>query len=135
MIPDWVASYVGLPFKDHGRDLEGLDCWGLVRFILKQHYGIDTPDFGSNYSDTDDTVSVPQAIKGGLPGTWLSTASPQAGDLIIIAIAGKPMHCGMVVAPGYMLHCVPNPGSCIESYDRPKWKRRVEGIYRHRSLL
>jgi cell wall-associated NlpC family hydrolase len=47
VIPDWAANYIGLPFREHGRDHNGTDCWGLVTLIgLAYDGGIDevSPD-------------------------------------------------------------------------------------------
>jgi len=61
---------------------------------------------------------------------------PQAFDLVILNIAARPWHCGVMVAPDRFLHVMP-PGprgptfSCIERIDSPRWQARVEGFYRH----
>ena len=32
-VPIWAGHYIGLPFRDHGRDRSGLDCWGLIATV------------------------------------------------------------------------------------------------------
>lgn len=134
MIEAWVAPYVGLEFEDHGRGPR-YDCWGLVRTILAEHYGVSAPDFGSVYTSTEDRDTVSQAFTNGPADEWVKVDHGQEGDVVILLVAGKPMHCGLVVGPNTMLHARPKTGSCIENYDRPAWNRRVEGFYRHRSRL
>lgn len=35
----WSDSYLTVPYVDGGRDVDiGLDCWGLVRDVLHQHF-------------------------------------------------------------------------------------------------
>ena len=45
-------------------------------------------------------------------------------------ILGMPIHTGIIIKPGYMLHSLPGHDSVIENYNLPKWKKRVEGFYR-----
>ena len=35
-----VREFIGIPFKLHGRDMNGIDCWGLDILIYKKdlHY-------------------------------------------------------------------------------------------------
>lgn len=40
--PDQITQYLAVPYVDGGRDLNGWDCWGLVRHVLMTHAGIST---------------------------------------------------------------------------------------------
>jgi cell wall-associated NlpC family hydrolase len=130
----WVESYVGLEFGDHGRG-PTYDCWGLVKTVLREQYGVTAPDFGTDYTHTEDRDTVVGAFGARATDEWVKVEDCQEGDVIILTIAGKPMHCGIVIGPRQMLHIRPSVGSCIESYDRPIWQRRIEGFYRHRSRV
>ena len=52
MIPPWVEPYIGIPFVEGGRSVAddgGLDCWGLVTLIYREHYGIELPSYDGPY--------------------------------------------------------------------------------------
>lgn len=132
MIPAWVAPYVGLPFQDHGRG-PAYDCWGLVKMVLREHYAIQAPDFGDLYEDSHDRVGIPTAFNVGPVEDWRRVDFPQEGDVVILRVKGRPMHCGLVVGSGYMLHAHPENGSCLEPFDSHRWTRRIDGFYRHAS--
>lgn len=38
-----ISDLIGVPYKDHGRDLSGLDCYGLAIEVLKR-YGYELND-------------------------------------------------------------------------------------------
>jgi hypothetical protein len=42
MINEWLK----IPYKDHGRDITGCDCWGLVRIARLELRGEELPSYG-----------------------------------------------------------------------------------------
>lgn len=132
--PAWVAPYVGLPYKDKGRGPDGWDCWGGVRMVLAEVFGTELPDYGDEYETAADRAAVAVAVEHGLADGWERIDRPEPGALLILRIAGRPWHCGLIVAPNLFLHWVPNATSCIERLDSLMWTRRIEGIYRRRVL-
>lgn len=143
-VPAWVAAYVGLPFADKGRTYAGCDCWGLVRLVLAEQFGIALPDYSDAYVDAHDHDSVSAAVQAGLRDGWSQVeGARQCGDLLVIKIAARPWHCGLMVTPERFLHCPTQPDrrtgretgtSCIERLDNAMFRNRIEGIYRHASM-
>lgn len=132
-----LASFVGLPFADHGRDREGADCWGGVRLVLRELRGIVLPDYGDGYRETMDSAGIGISIREGLVRDFARVERPAPFDLVIFNLAGKPWHVGLVVGPGRFLHW-PQPDrdgndgtSRIERWADRKWRNRVEGFYRY----
>lgn len=130
MIPAWVGPYIGLPYKDKGRGPDGWDCWGGVRMVLGDVFGLDLPSYEEAYVSGADRVAVPEAVERGLAEGWERTDRREPGSLLILRIAGRPWHCGLIVAPNFFLHWAPNTTSCMERLDSPMWSRRIAGIYR-----
>ena len=143
-VPAWVAGYIGIPFADKGRTRAGCDCWGGVRLALAEQFGIALPDYCDAYRNAHDHDSVSAAVRAGLRDGWsMVDGAPQCGDLLVIKIAGRPWHCGLMVSPTRFLHWPTQPDrrtgketgtSCIERLDALIWRRRIEGIYRHASM-
>ena len=133
--PSWVADYVGLPFKEHGRDREGVDCYGLVRSILAERFGLRLPAYVEGYASTEDAEDIARIIRGEMaPWREVSAGAERPGDVALIRMLNHPMHVGLVVANGWMLHIEDGIDACRERYDGAKWRRRLIGIYRHRDF-
>lgn len=136
MIPGWVAPYIGLEFEEHGRTRSGVDCWGLIKLVLVEHFAIqDVPDYRT-YENSTHVRSVARAyLSGKKEARWteIPAGAEKEGDVILLKAAGVPTHCGMVIVPGTMLHILNGIGSCLDGYWRPRWKSCVEGFYRHSS--
>lgn len=136
MIPAWVGRWVGLPYRDKGRGPDGFDCWGLVRAALLAERGIRLPDYADAYESASDPDSASRAVTAGLANGWRKVERPEPFDLVILKIALRPWHCGLIVARGWFLHCPPphrgstQTLSCLERLDSLQWRNRVEGFYR-----
>jgi cell wall-associated NlpC family hydrolase len=131
-VPIWAGRYIGLPFKDHGRDRVGLDCWGLARLILGEQFGLCLPSYSHEYRTTADPSRIGPLIEREVAG-WNPVASgaEQAGDIVILRLHGKPMHVGLVIGDRQMLHIESGINSAIERYGGPRWADRLYGFYRY----
>ena len=131
-IPDWVADYIGLPFREHGRDRSGTDCWGLVVLIAAERFHIRLPSYVAGYASTRDADDIGRLVRGQMD-LWREVARDheQPGDVVLMRLMNQPMHVGVVVTPGWMLHIEEGIDACLERYDGAKWQRRVIGIYRY----
>lgn len=131
IVPAWAGPYIGIPYRTHGRDHGGVDCWGLIRLVMAEVFGQPLPDYGDTYRDGEDWAAIGDAIRAGLADGWQRTEQPRAGDLLILRIAMRPWHCGLMLNSLQFLHAAPDDSTVIERLDSPKWARRIEGIYRH----
>ena len=133
MIPAWAADYIGLPFREHGRNRNGTDCWGLVTLIAAERFGVRLPSYVAGYASTRDADDIGRLVRGQMD-LWRNVPRGQElpGDVVLMRLMNQPMHVGMVVARGWMLHIEQGIDACLELYDGAKWRRRVIGIYRYR---
>lgn len=141
--PIWAAAYVGIPFRDHGRDRAGCDCWGLVRLVLQEQAGLDLPSFATEYAAHDDHRRVSAAITAQASGgAWLPVVAgdEQPFDVVQMTLPVRtaagwryddPLHVGVVVAPGWLLHTEESAGALLARYrDDRLLARRVTGFWR-----
>lgn len=133
-LPHWVAQYVGLPYQTHGRGRGGVDCWGLVQMVQQEQLGGHWPPYeGADWYEGQSRASLAAdatAYAGAFrllgPGE-----TEQLGDGILLRLAGHSIHVALVIEPGWMLHTLPETGSCVEYYRDFRWQRRIRGIYRY----
>lgn len=125
--------YVGLPYVAHGVDRSGVDCWGLVRLVYAEHFGIEVTG-GPDHYDPRDPRQVADIMAGPYREGWTETADPQPGDIVLLRILRYPSHVGILVRPGLMLHARDDHAVVVESLDRSPWKHRIVGYFRHERL-
>lgn len=134
-VPIWAGRYIGLPFKGHGRDRSGLDCWGLARLVLAEQFSIALPSFATDYRRTSSASEIEKLIRREVP-KWKAASHEKAvaGDVVILRMRGSPMHVGIVLGDGHMLHIEQGTNSAIEKYTGVRWKDRLFGFYRYNPL-
>jgi cell wall-associated NlpC family hydrolase len=131
----WLNEYIGIEFENKGRG-ETCDCWGLVRRVYSEQFGIEIPSF-TEYDSADDIKEVARLIKGKESSrgeTWIEVPVDEEcfGDVAIFKIAGAPVHIGMVLGDNKMLHVEKGIDSCVENYKNMRWVRRLHKFYRHK---
>ena len=102
---NWIEKYVGIPFIDGGRDWKGLDCWGLVRLVLKTERGIEVPSYGE-ISATELSLVAREVSIESKREPWHPVMQSQLFDVTVMHRHIAPVHVGIVVAmnPTRILH-------------------------------
>ena len=130
MIPQWASKYIGIPYKSKGRTKEGMDCLSIIETIFKEQFNIILPDYNHVASDDLDNVSK-HMIEEGNSGRWIKIDKPESNCIVLINIAGFPVHVGFVLDDNFMLHSLKGHNSGIEKYTGMKWNKRIDGFYRY----
>lgn len=131
----WAGGYIGIPYRAHGRGREGADCWGLVRLVLAEVFGVAVPDMARSYPDPDDRGELDRLVQRNL--CEVMTVRPgdeRPGDVLFFAQAGHVSHCGIAIGAGFMLHARDGRDTVMETYRAGLWLRRLHGIFRHGDL-
>lgn len=133
MIPSWLNDYIGIPYRENGRDRDGCDCWGLLALIYAEQLGTPLPEYtGKRWEHGDKADQVgPGAAAYASMFELIPAGSERLGDGVLIRMRGHPLHVGMVVEPGWMIHAHEGADACLEQYRRPEWEKRVLGFYRY----
>jgi hypothetical protein len=91
-------KYVGLPWKDGGRDFHGVDCVGLAALWLKEHHGFEVPP-----PDSQQDGEATEILKG----RTFDAAKLERGDVVFFANkAGTIRHVAIWLGDGKNLHIV-----------------------------
>lgn len=129
-----LAQYLGIPFRDHGRDATGCDCWGLVRLVYREQLGITMPDLGDRYSDAYAKGEVSRTAADATAESWNIDVTGQPLrelDVLTFTRAGIETHVGLYAAPGVMLHVMEGMLAAFERFDTVRWRRRFGRALRH----
>ncbi len=131
MIYTWVKKYIGIPFASNGRTLSGADCYGLVRLVLKNEYGIELPELSDDYSDALNIKQTEKLFTENLPVLTAEKISvPEEKAVVIITEHGAPAHIGIYAGDGFILHTGIKTGSVCQRESHPALRGRIEGYYR-----
>lgn len=125
------SKYIGVPFREKGRSMDGADCWGLLKLIYSNELGIDDlPDFADRYENTRDKFNIPLLLHIERQ-RWEQVERPQETDAVMFNLAGLPIHVGIMISEDQFIHVTKGINACIESIDSPVWANRVQGFYRY----
>ena len=135
-IPIWAGHYIGLRFKEHGRDISGVDCWGLARLVLAEQFGIALPSYIREYDSTIHKYQISALIEREAK-KWriIKQGEEIFGDVIVMRMHGAPMHVGLVLGDKQMLHIESGINSVIENYSKARWSSRITGFYRYKNPM
>lgn len=125
----WSNKYIGLPYKTHGRDRSGLDCWGLVRLVYSEEFSILLPSLSSEYAEND--YSRIEDLMAQYREGWEPTTAPKEGDVLLFRVMGTESHVGIAINEYDFLHIRDGKDSVIDSLKNPLWKKRLIGSFKY----
>jgi len=128
---EWVKKYIGIPFVSNGRTLAGCDCYGLVRLVLRNEYGIDLPELSDNYADALNVRETARLFAENIPVLAVKKLSaPEEKAVVVLTEHGAAAHIGIIAGGGYILHTGLKTGSVCQRETHPGLRGRIEGYYR-----
>ncbi|KAB2937398.1 NlpC/P60 family protein [Hyphomicrobium sp.] len=130
----WSADFVGLPWKEKGRDRTGIDCWGLCTLVYGERLGIVLPHYTEAYVSAQERAEI-DALFGAnacrQPWGQVPAGEEREFHIALMRCAGLLAHVGLVIGGGRMLHVERGGASQIESYASGRWRHRLVGFYAH----
>lgn len=134
-VPAWAGEFVGTPY-------EACECWALVRAVLASQAGIDVPAYGDVAAA--DLAAVARSVRRDAAlSPWRQVNKPERLDVVVMTgresmTDGRsrraPVHVGIIVSDGLMLHTTERTGAVVERLDNPLIAPRILGFYRHEAL-
>jgi len=120
-----VKDLIGIPYKDHGRDNSGMDCYGITIEVLRR-FGKTMPDVF--YADTNNKTNeeVLRVLEKGIPN--INIKFPEEGAVVEIIVMGQPSHVGVCLGDGTFIHALKKIGVVIEPLF--KYEKKIRGFYR-----
>lgn len=127
-----LDPFIGVPFLDGGRTLDGCDCWGLYYLANKILLNREVPSYSGAYMTPLDYKELKKLLEGEKEKYWNKVdPDERLGDAVLLRIEGRPVHVGFVLEKGRMLHIEANIDSFVEDYNNGHWKTRTLGVYRY----
>lgn len=123
--------FIGIPYKFTGRDLNGVDCLGLVVLYLRSK-GFKIPD-GDNLPMKEEVQpDYLERVLSGLDKIGqrldLSNEEPKENDIVVMRLPHGYVHLGVMVDGQNMLHVLKDRPSGLSPLSR--FRSRVVAIYR-----
>jgi hypothetical protein len=131
--PEWTREYIGLPFREHGRSREGVDCYGLVRLVHREQLGISLPAMCGPIGRIDPDMPLrelrdlrTQVEERMASDEWTRTGAPElVGDIAWMTAIGAAAHVGLAVSHTHILHIEPGGRSMLSPHAHRCWGRRI----------
>lgn len=141
MISQWASEYVGIPWREGGRDRQAVDCYGAIRLVLSEQAAITLPKFELTgptdllraHDVISDTVKSWRKVERGRERVFdvvqLNRAFKFDGKFYV-----RPVHLGILVGDGKMLHAEGSGAAGVVLSDFSDYERSVHAVWRHQRL-
>lgn len=102
----FIDDLLGVPFKMHGRDRNGFDCYGLV-IEVSRRFGHRMVDMFYDYDSSNNLRNLDDNTYNIIAGSGLiRTEIPAEGDVILFFDSKKrTTHIGVYLSNDNFIHC------------------------------
>lgn len=121
------SKYIGIPYRTPDKDKDGLHCWELVEKVMHEVFEMQPPVI--SFSGKKESIE-PMFMTHLQNWKTVDAIDVKVGDMVMLRIAGYPMHCGIMIGDNLMLHTLKGRNSCVENLNSVQWNKRVLGFYR-----
>ena len=87
-------QYIGIPYKDRGRSVDGVDCYGLVKLFMQNEFAVTLDDF--DYCG--DNSGLIKEHKEDVEWHDVPKGEYRRGDVMILRQMGVAGHVGRFAA-------------------------------------
>jgi len=125
-----MNKYIGLPYKNLGRDFSGVDCYGLFWLIYKEKRGILLPDFTELLYDKK-WYKTENHIVDNIDELWTKVSMYKKYDAILFFNSGNVAnHIGTYIDDDKFIHITENSTSMISRLDG-YWSSKIYEVIRY----
>ncbi len=131
------TKYIGLKYKNLGRDFDGVDCYGLLYLFYKNELNIILPDFAALNYEKEWYRRKEDHILNNIGNTWIKVDRPyKVYDGLVFFLGTKNVanHIALYVGKNQILHIYENITSRIDILDS-SWESKLYGIMRYSNFL
>jgi len=128
-----IHKYLGIPYKHQGRDLTGLDCYGIVIAIYAD-LGIKLFDIEEDY-DIDWSWKNRNIFLENAHKDFQEVTKAQLFDLVAFKNKkGVINHLGVMFDNDRFVNSC-KLGTIVSRISHPSCQKRFYGFYRHKGLM
>jgi len=124
---DIVNKYLGIPYVHQGRELNGLDCYGLIARIYEDlgYELFDIEGYDKNWS-----FEKRNHLLVNYHRQWIRCKEPRMlFDAVLFKGTKNPVnHGGVMIDDTHFIHCC-KQGTIVSRITEPKWEIRIESFY------
>lgn len=127
-----IEKYLGVPYKHHGRDLSGLDCYGLILKVFEE-WGVRLWDINEDY-DLEWSWQGKDLFIQNCAREWERVSDARFMDVVCFK-NGKNVvnHAGVYLSMGKFIHAV-KAGVVVSRITDIQWQKRFVGFYRYKGI-
>lgn len=123
------SEYVGIPFRELGRDKGGVDCWGLIKLIFENEYKIVLPEYYISHHDEYNVTEKMTNVEDG----WHEVSQPFEGVICLLTMHENDKsllnHIGLFINNAKFIQATKTIGSFIVGKDHPYWSKKIKKLY------